>query len=185
MICVKYNILICKYLLCLIILQKKSIGTLLMKVQFWSTSTVTAVETQGGPLGTAWTQQFRLMFSSNCVTFQPITDDLGNNKVILYIYKYVCCYIITSIYIYIICHIFDFVLLPSSVIITMLTFGHHYSNALQMLYFLQTFQGNFDGNTVVTNPLVTPVGALCLRLYPLTWNVYANVRLEVKGCPSV
>ena len=62
-----------------------------MKVRFRGTSTVTAVETQGGPLGTACTTQYRLMFSSDCVTFQPITDNLGNNKVIHYIYKCVCC----------------------------------------------------------------------------------------------
>jgi len=53
-----------------------------MKVEFWGTSTVTAVETQGYAGGSGWVTQYRLEISSDCITFQPILDDFGNNEVL-------------------------------------------------------------------------------------------------------
>jgi len=55
-----------------------------MKVRFWGTSTVTAVETQGYPGGPGRVTQYRLEISPDCSTVQPIIDDLGNNKVYMY-----------------------------------------------------------------------------------------------------
>ena len=52
------------------------------------------------------------------------------------------------------------------------------------LCLLQTFQGDIDVDTVALTPLPTPATALCLRLYPLLWNIMPCVRLEVRGCPS-
>jgi len=81
---------------------------LLMKVQFWGTSTVTAVETQGGPSGLAYTTQYCLMFSSDCVTFQPILDDLGNIKVILYRCNRASAFVFT---LYIIIYMFIYIII--------------------------------------------------------------------------
>jgi len=52
-----------------------------MKVRFWGTTMVTAVETQRYPGGPGRVAQYRLDISLDCSTFQPIIDDLGNNKV--------------------------------------------------------------------------------------------------------
>jgi len=68
-----------------------------MKVQFWGTSKVTAVETQGYPGGPTYTKQYLLAFSSDCVTFQPILDDFGNNKVFHNIWKHASSGIKTAI----------------------------------------------------------------------------------------
>jgi len=60
----------------------KTMILLLTKVQFWGTSTMTAVETQGYPGGTGRVRLYRLEFSTDCVNFQPILDDFGRNKVL-------------------------------------------------------------------------------------------------------
>jgi len=53
-------------------------------------------------------------------------------------------------------------------------------------YYFQTFTGNVDRDTVVTNRLPAAVTARCLRLFPVTWVAGgANVpclRMEVYGC---
>ena len=56
----------------------KNLG-ILIKVTFWGTSTVTAVETQGFPGGTGRVRQYRFEISEECVTFHPILDDFGKN----------------------------------------------------------------------------------------------------------
>jgi len=60
------------------------IDCVLIKVQFWGARTVTAVETQGNgtPGGTAFVKQYRLEFSMDCITFYPMLDAIGNNKVL-------------------------------------------------------------------------------------------------------
>lgn len=50
--------------------------------------------------------------------------------------------------------------------------------------FLQTFPANIDQHNVVENQLPTPISAACLRLYPLAWNDWPDLRMEVYGCPS-
>jgi len=66
-----------------------------MKVQFWGTSTVTAVQTQGYPGRPGHVTQYLLEWSSDCVTFQPILDDLGTNKVFCYISESMLVLILT------------------------------------------------------------------------------------------
>ena len=51
------------------------------------------------------------------------------------------------------------------------------------MFSLQFFSGNTDGTSIVTNILPTPVNALCVRLYPLTWEAYPDLKLEYLGCP--
>ena len=46
----------------------------------------------------------------------------------------------------------------------------------------QTFTANTDFTTIVENRLSTPVIALCIRLYPLTWFGFPCLRMEVLGC---
>jgi len=56
-----------------------------MKVKFWGTSTVTAVETKGrlGSKGILYyVTLYRLEISLDCATFKPILDDIGNTEVI-------------------------------------------------------------------------------------------------------
>ena len=60
--------------------------SVLMKVQFMGTSTVTTVLTQGKSNGSYMTQ-YRLEISMDCATFQPILDGSGNNKVFCVISK--------------------------------------------------------------------------------------------------
>jgi len=61
----------------------------LMKVQFWGTNTLTAVETQGFPSGTGCVTLYRLEISLDCLTFLPIKDDSGNNKVFTVVKLYI------------------------------------------------------------------------------------------------
>jgi len=56
-----------------------------MKVQFWGTSTMATFQTQGFPSGTGRVKQYRVEYSLDCLTFQPILDDFGNNKVFIII----------------------------------------------------------------------------------------------------
>ena len=84
--------------------------------------------------------------------------------------------------------IFIFIVENNSLIVLML---HAFSKWNQFAwkvtqpycYIFQTFQGNVDTSTIKSNPLGTPVTALCLQLYPLAFVDVPNVRLEVKGCP--
>ena len=48
----------------------------------------------------------------------------------------------------------------------------------------QTFNGNTDQNTSVTNMLANPMAAYYLRLYPRTYEKKIGLRLEVLGCLS-
>jgi len=50
---------------------------------------------------------------------------------------------------------------------------------------LQIFPANTDVTTVVVNQLPTPVTALCLRLYIVARNEWADLKMEVYGCLSV
>lgn len=52
-------------------------------------------------------------------------------------------------------------------------------------FYLQTFPANTDIATIVENQLPTPVTALCLRLYPLSYYDWVDVKIEVYGCPPV
>jgi len=58
----------------------------LLKVQFINTSTVTAVETQGWPGSSEFVEQYRLEFSADCVTFQPVTHAFDTIKVFFVIH---------------------------------------------------------------------------------------------------
>jgi len=57
-------------------------------------------------------------------------------------------------------------------------------NICYLLFLHQTFTGNRDQNTIVEQRLSTPVTALCVRLYPLTWLADPCMRMEVLGCVS-
>jgi len=54
---------------------------ILMKVRFLGTSMVTAVEIQGWPGSNVFVEQYRLEFSADCVTFQPVTHAFDTIKV--------------------------------------------------------------------------------------------------------
>ena len=62
--------------------KDSNLHVVLMKVQFWGTSTVTAVETMGYPGGTGRVTLYRLKFSTDCVSFYPLLDGNGNNAVL-------------------------------------------------------------------------------------------------------
>ena len=49
---------------------------------------------------------------------------------------------------------------------------------------LQTFPGNTDITTTVTNYLPCPVNALCVRVNPTMWNYYISMQFNVLGCPA-
>ncbi|KAJ8320867.1 hypothetical protein KUTeg_002454 [Tegillarca granosa] len=49
--------------------------------------------------------------------------------------------------------------------------------------FIQTFSGNQDENTAVTNQFQSSVIAKCVRINPLAWNHHIALRLELLGCP--
>ena len=70
-----------------------------------------------------------------------------------------------------------------------LTNTQHTSQSYRFNYFcnslsfrFQTFIANTDYNTVVENRLLTPIVALCIRLYPLGWFDFPCLRMEVLGC---
>jgi len=50
------------------------------------------------------------------------------------------------------------------------------------LLLFQTFNGNKDEDTTVTNSLACPITAKCVRLIPLTWNNNISMRMDLKGC---
>jgi len=52
------------------------------------------------------------------------------------------------------------------------------------IFFLQTFRGNTDTDSVVSKTLAAPVTAKCFRLYPMEWYMYVNLQMEVMGCPT-
>ena len=47
------------------------------------------------------------------------------------------------------------------------------------------FPANIDAINVVKNQLPTPIAALCLRIYPVAWDGWPDIKLEVFGRPSV
>ena len=53
----------------------------LIKVKLWGRSTVTAIETQGYPGKSGYWKLYRLETSLDCINFQPVLDDAGNNQV--------------------------------------------------------------------------------------------------------
>jgi len=52
-------------------------------------STVTAVQTQGNSPWADWVATFRLKYSLDCGTFQPVLDNTGNEKVVTDLNEYV------------------------------------------------------------------------------------------------
>ena len=52
------------------------------QVQFMGIRTVTAVQTQGNSPYADWVATFRLQYSLDCGTFQPVLDNSGIEKVI-------------------------------------------------------------------------------------------------------
>lgn len=53
------------------------------------------------------------------------------------------------------------------------------------MLFLQTFLGNQDENTSVTNQFQSSMIAKCVRVNPLAWNHHIAMRLDLMGCPVV
>ena len=51
--------------------------------------------------------------------------------------------------------------------------------------FLQTFIGNTDGNTPVTNIFQQPFQARYIRIRPTAWNTYTDLRIELLGCRGI
>ena len=49
----------------------------------------------------------------------------------------------------------------------------------------QIFDGNVDGDTLVTNTLATPVDALCLRITSVEYEWVSVLRFEVIGVPII
>ncbi|XP_028513073.1 uncharacterized protein LOC110232869 [Exaiptasia diaphana] len=47
------------------------------------------------------------------------------------------------------------------------------------------FAGNTNKNSIVTNTLAIPTKAKFIRFYPVAWNAYAAMRVEVYGVPLV
>lgn len=48
-------------------------------------------------------------------------------------------------------------------------------------FFLKVFEGNSDGDTVVSHWLLQPARACYCRLQPKTWNEQIALRLELYG----
>ena len=44
--------------------------------------------------------------------------------------------------------------------------------------------GNSDRNTIVKHTFAPPIIARFLRIYPLTYNIYVCLRVELYGCPA-
>ena len=54
--------------------------------------------------------------------------------------------------------------------------------AEQSFFLLQTFTGNTDGFSVVTNVLDPPIRSQYLKVHPQTWNNQIALRAEFYGC---
>ena len=46
----------------------------------------------------------------------------------------------------------------------------------------QVFVGNSDRDTVVKNPVISPVKARYIRLIPTEWHNHISMRIELYGC---
>ena len=56
------------------------------------------------------------------------------------------------------------------------------NQSINSLFYYQSFTGNTDRSTVVENRLPSPVVALCIRLFPMSWLELPCLRMEVIGC---
>ena len=46
----------------------------------------------------------------------------------------------------------------------------------------QVYDANSDRNSVIVNPLIQPIEARFIRIYPETWYGYISMRTELYGC---
>ena len=51
-------------------------------------------------------------------------------------------------------------------------------------FFLQTFVGNKDAESVVINQVEPSFEAVCVRLHPQSWHRWISMRVELFGCPG-
>jgi len=159
-----------------------------LQVRFHALSTVIRIATRGND---QWVTLYRLAYSGDCVTFSNLLDVAGNNAVTILIgqrgrlrYINTWAFLFTSIFM--LCFakgvLFIFGTLYQIQFVC-------YSNMFQYIIdqiktYLQTIPANTASYTVEENQRPTPVRALCLRIFPLEWDVYPTLKLEVYGCPS-
>ena len=57
-----------------------------------------------------------------------------------------------------------------------------YSNCSNITLYCRYFDGNTDGNTIVTSIFPRPVTANFVRINPYEWGSHIGLRFELLGC---